>query len=166
MNQGMLSGKKLNHLTDLRRTAFKTALSLGEALKLFPETEQIRKLQVTGTDEDEFIVDPRTETTEHFQYNVQPISNNNREYCYVCPVCGKIHKRNRGNANRNFRDGKEKNYHEYFVPPCADPELELDLLPEAEEGEYPNFIHIVDSGINTVFLPCLETNTSPEFYGW
>ena len=161
----MLSRRKLNFITQIRRAAFKRGLSIGETLKLFPETEQIKNLQVFNRDEpDEFIIDPRTEVTKHFQYNVQPISNNNRYYCYVCPVCGKVHKQNRGNANHNFRE--RKTFHEYFIPPCANPDLELDMLPESEEGEYPNFIHIIDSGINTLLLPCQKTPDMPEFYGW
>lgn len=163
MKNGMLSRRKLDILTKIRRIAFKQSLSLGEALKLFPETEQIRNLQVFQINGKEMIVDPRTETTGNFQYNVYPISNNNSDYCYVCPVCGMIHRRNRGQANRNWN---EMFFHDYFIPPCADSEMELDLLPESEEGEYPNFIHIIDNGINTILLPCQETNSSPEFYGW
>ena len=164
--QGYMNDDEIDYAIEynwiITSTYYKQDLLISDLVWFYPMTEHIKRLLVcnAGTPEERYI-DLRTEVTKHFQYNVEPITNNNRDYCYICPICGKIHKRDRGKSIKKvfpwWERPKDKALHEWFLPPCIDPDWDLDMFPEPEEesGDYPNFIHIIDrGGINSLALPC------------
>ena len=121
------------------------AFTYGEILKMFPETEEMKQLQIRdrGTEE-EFITDPRTMTDDFLNSIVYPVTENALWYVYVCPNCGKFHIRGK-------HIGTGSCFEEWFIAPENSNTVIQDWKEISDHRN--NMIHLKDfEGMTTYSL--------------
>lgn len=123
----------------------KFAFIYAEILKMFPETEEMKQLQIRdkGTDF-EFITDPRTITDDFLNSIVYPVTENALWYAYVCPNCGKFHIR-----GKHIKIGIGSYSEEWFTAPENCITLIQDWKERIEHRN--NEIHLKDFDGMTVY---------------
>lgn len=131
-------------------------MTLKEAIRIFPVTDEIKNLIVCGKGtKKEHYIDPRTTQDDDFNYTVFPLADNSFKYCFVCPNCQRIHMRDKRLLIPDD-SGKPMNKAPFFPIPEDELPAEFILEQKTHSETNNNMITIQDPEKMTVYRPSVN----------